>query len=393
MNADTNPNNWYDDEADDEPIDYPIHEYDITASPNDFNVSTLFSYIDRGTIHIPGFQRNYVWDIKRASKLIESLIIGLPIPQIFLYEEARNKFSVIDGQQRLMSLYYFVQQRFPKKEKRAELRRIFEENGIIPLETLQDDAFFTKFNLSLPTNIPHQLNKFHGLNYSTLGDYQSTLDLRPIRSIIVKQVAPADDDSAIYEIFNRLNSGGVNLRPQEIRTSLYHSHFYDMLYRVNMSKDWRRLVGILHPDLNLKDIEFMLRGFAMLITGNSYSSSMVKFLNDFSRHAKKYTNTAISYFEQLFISFLHSCSELPPDAFLGTTQRFSITIFESVFVAACTQAFQEQSLVQGKITPNSIDKLKQDKEFTESAERATASKGNVEKRLSRAKQIIETQLL
>ena len=109
--------NWFEDGTG-ETDDSQIKEYDITASPNDFNMSTMFSFIESGAVKIPGFQRNYVWDIKRASKLIESIIIGLPIPQIFLYEEARNKFLVIDGQQRLMSIYYFIKQRFPRKEKR-----------------------------------------------------------------------------------------------------------------------------------------------------------------------------------------------------------------------------------------------------------------------------------
>lgn len=108
---------WYEDESTDEEWEYPLHEYELTASPNDFNVITLFNFIESGTVKIPGFQRNYVWDLKRASKLIESMIIGLPVPQIFLYEESRNKFLVIDGQQRLMSIYYFIKQRFPKKRK------------------------------------------------------------------------------------------------------------------------------------------------------------------------------------------------------------------------------------------------------------------------------------
>jgi len=81
-----------------------IDEYDITSSPNDFNLLTLVSFIDAGAIKIPGFQRNYVWDKSRASKLIESLIIGIPVPQLFLYKEGKNKFLVIDGQQRLMSI-------------------------------------------------------------------------------------------------------------------------------------------------------------------------------------------------------------------------------------------------------------------------------------------------
>ena len=131
--------NWFEDEND-EVDDSQIREYDITASPNDFNMSTMFSFIESGAVKIPGFQRNYVWDIKRASKLIESILIGLPIPQIFLYEESRNKFLVIDGQQRLMSIYYFIKQRFPRKEKRIELRRIFDEKGNIPDDVLQDQS-------------------------------------------------------------------------------------------------------------------------------------------------------------------------------------------------------------------------------------------------------------
>src|SRR3954447_105746 len=108
---------WFYDYAEDVD-DLQIEEYDITAAPNDFNVLTINSFLESGAVKIPGFQRNYVWDIKRASKLIESLILGLPVPQIFLYEEQRNRFLVIDGQQRMMSIYYFIKGRFPKKEKR-----------------------------------------------------------------------------------------------------------------------------------------------------------------------------------------------------------------------------------------------------------------------------------
>ena len=76
--------NWVegDDDIPDE-SDVVFTEYDLSASPNDFNIKTLFDFIASGIVKIPGFQRNYVWDIKRASKLIESIIIGIPIPQIF----------------------------------------------------------------------------------------------------------------------------------------------------------------------------------------------------------------------------------------------------------------------------------------------------------------------
>ena len=156
---------WYEDDGVEESDNGYVDEYDITASPNDFNVKTIYDFIESGAVKIPGFQRNYVWDQRRASKLIESIIIGLPIPQIFLYEESRNSFLVIDGQQRLMTLYYFMKQRFPKKEKRASLRAIFAEHGKIPDDILHNDDYFSKFNLRLIAKVPDIPNKFNKLNW------------------------------------------------------------------------------------------------------------------------------------------------------------------------------------------------------------------------------------
>lgn len=84
-------NEWFDEGVADEIGQ--VDEYDIISSPNDFNLLTLQSFVEAGAIKIPGFQRNYVWDKQRASKLIESLIIGIPVPQLFLYEESKQFFS------------------------------------------------------------------------------------------------------------------------------------------------------------------------------------------------------------------------------------------------------------------------------------------------------------
>jgi uncharacterized protein with ParB-like and HNH nuclease domain len=372
--------NWYEDYIE-ESDDGQINEYDITASPNDFNIKTIFDFIESGAVKIPGFQRNYVWDLKRASKLIESIIIGLPIPQIFLYEESRNKFLVIDGQQRLMSVYYFIKQRFPKKEKRATLRTIFDEYGKIPDDILHDDEYFGKFNLQLPEKLPKQPNKFSKLNYSTLNEYKSTFDLRTIRNIIIKQNFPDEDNSSIFEIFNRLNTGGMNLKPQEIRTSLYHSDFYNMLYRINTKDRWRKIIGIDSPDLHMKDIEVMLRSFAMLIKGDDYNPSMTKFLNGFSTYCKKMNSELIEYLESLFDSFLDSCSDLKPQVFHGKTGKFNILLFEAVFVGTCKSSFINREIIQTKIIQNKLDSLQKNQDFINASQSDTAGKRNVLARL------------
>ena len=382
---------WYEDEAE-ETEDIPIKEYEVTAAPNDFNIKTIFDFVDSGAVKIPGFQRNYVWDKKRASKLIESLIIGLPIPQMFLYEKDRNSFLVIDGQQRLMSLYYFMKQRFPKKEKRAALRKYFYTHGKLPEDIIHDDEYFTNFNLQLPESVPDQPNKFNKLNYSTLGEYKTTFDLRTIRNVIIKQTSPPDDDSAIYEIFNRLNSGGVNLKPQEIRTSLYHSEFYEMLYRVNILPHWRKIIGFDDPDLHMKDSEILLRSFAMLVRGDDYNPSMTKFLNAFSKSCRTLGPSQIEYYEKLFCSFLDACKDsISDEAFYSKRNKFNISLFESVFAAVCKNPLKNKGMIATKIDPAKIELLQNDPEFVAASQSQTASRKNVSLRLKKGREIFNVE--
>jgi hypothetical protein len=384
-NGDESSTNWY--EGDDANGNGgEIKEYDITASPNDFNILTLHSFIESGAVKIPGFQRNFVWDLKRASKLIESVIIGLPVPQIFLYEEGRNKFLVIDGQQRLMSLYYFVKGRFPRKDKRVQLREIFDEQSKIPEAVLEDDTFFAKFTLQLPHQPPGQPNKLNGLNYATLEEYKTTFDLRTIRNVIIKQNAPEGDNSSIFEIFNRLNSGGMNLTPQEIRISLYHSPFYEMLQKLNLNPSWRHLLGLPQPDLHMKDLEIVLRGFAMFMEGHNYRPSMTSFLNRFSSQCRSTSGARLTELKDIFEKFMNSCSSLPPRAFYGKSSgKFNILLFESVFAA------QARSLQRGNWQPIEIlrlDRLKEDNAFIEATQKSTTDKANVLKRLERAQELV-----
>ena len=385
VTGDNSGTNWYEgDEANDE--EYEIKEYDITASPNDFNILTLHSFIESGAVKIPGFQRNFVWDLKRASKLIESVIIGLPIPQIFLYEESRNKFLVIDGQQRLMSLYYFIKGRFPRKEKRVQLREIFDEQSKIPDSVLEDDTYFTKFSLQLPHQLPGQPNKLNGLNYATLEEYKTTFDLRTIRNVIIKQNLPEGDDSSIFEIFNRLNSGGVNLTPQEIRISLYHSSFYEMLQKLNLYASWRELLGLPQPDLHMKDLEIVLRGFAMFMEGQNYRPSMAAFLNRFSSQCRNISGERLTQLKDIFERFVESCSSLPPRAFYGKASgKFNILLFEAVFAA------QARAIHDGNakpLEPSRLDSLKEDTDFVEATQKSTTDKANVLTRLQRAQELV-----
>lgn len=124
-------------------------------------------------------------------------------------------------------------------------------------------------------------------------DAKLQLDLRPLRNIVVRQSSPENDDSSVFEIFSRLNSGGINLTSQEIRMSLYHSEFYNSLMRLNTYDGWRRILANPIPDLHLKDVEILLRVFAMMIDHNHYVRPMMKFLNQFSKKCRAHDEQQI----------------------------------------------------------------------------------------------------
>lgn len=382
--------NWYDIEENENEEENGIKEYDITSTPNDYNIATLFSLIDNGIIKMPPFQRNYVWDVKRASKLIESIILGLPIPQVFLYERGKDNFYVIDGQQRLLSIYFFIKERFPTKSGKEILRDYLTGNDKIEPKIISDDKYFSNFSLRLPSPIGSDTNKLNKLKYQTLGEYKHTFEyLRTIRTVVIKQNEPDDQDSSMYEIFNRLNTGGQNLAPQEIRMSLFYSSFYEMLLRVNKDIIWRTILGQKNVDLHFKDVEFLVRGYAMLFSHKEYKATMTKFLNKFSKKANNFSNDMVSYLDDLFKSFLESCRDLEEKSFYSQANKFSISLFEAVFVAVCEKAFSNKEYVKGKITQISIEELKNDSKFFDASRESVTSVKNVKTRISRAKDLIE----
>ena len=377
---------WYEgDSPAEEEEEGQIDEYDLNSTPNDFNVLTVFNFIESGAVKIPGFQRAYVWDLRRASKLIESLIIGLPVPQVFLYEEARNSFLVIDGQQRLMTIYYFMKQRFPRKDKRAELRRILNEESRIPDDVLHNDDYFENFRLQLADTSSGAANKFARLSYSTLGDYKTQFDLRTIRNMIIKQVRPSGDNS-IYEIFNRLNTGGINLTPQEIRSSLYHSPFSAVLSRLNMNEKWRGLIGRQELDLHMRDIEFLLRAVAVAKDSASYSPSMVRFLNRFSKDSKSFTPKTVAEISDVSEWFFAACLPLTRQAFASKQGRFTVPLFEAIFAAAYQS--RSQLPVGWELTEETVSEIKSDPKFLEHSQEQTTSTVNVLGRLEAARRHI-----
>ena len=382
---------------------FPTENFKLTTTPNDFNISTIISFLDAGVFKIPDFQRNYVWDINKASRIIESLLIGLPIPQMFLYEKARNEFYVIDGQQRMMSIYFFIKGKFPKDNARVLLKRKTGDKSFIDQAFLENDDYFSNFSLKLDSKSNPQKNKFHGLKYQTLDNADKiTLDLSTIRNMVIKPAVEDDVNSqAMFEIFNRLNSGGMNLNYQEIRMSLYNCEFIRNLQTLNSNQHWRSLLGRDTPDLRLKDVEIILRLYAMLMAGAEpwviskdsnvikveYSNSMLGFLNNFANASKYFTESNIQLLTKIWEKFMNECAKYSSSDFnfsLEQLSKISITFFESVFYAVCKDAYLTGDVNQMRITDDFLSSLKNSSDFKAASTGKTSAKTNVMQRLQRA---------
>ena len=238
--------------AEDEP-DAPRARYEITYYGVDFDVSGLVRRLQEGEIVIPRWQRDFVWTPKIASTFIESLLLGLPVPGIFLATDPHTKqFYIVDGQQRLRSLVGFYEEKFPT----GSANRKFALRGVV--------------------------SRFEGRAYNDLKQLdRRELNNSLIHATVVKQDFPVDDDTSLYQIFKRLNSGGRAVNPHEIRRAVYQGALMDGIEKLNENPRWREIVG--KPSLRLKDQEMILRFMAMLHNGDDYFSPMEEFLNVFTQ--------------------------------------------------------------------------------------------------------------
>jgi hypothetical protein len=233
----------------------PYVEFDISVSPSDPSLELLAQQIERGDIIIPFYQRKYVWKIEQASKLVESFLMGLPVPQVFLYVNADDQLEVIDGQQRLMSIKYFIDGLFGEEDDRGR-KQVFKLKGL------------------------SERSEFNGKTFNDLTPKdQRRFRNSTLRAINIKQLKPSLRNDSVFHIFERLNTGGTQLKPQEIRNAVYRGSIVDKLRELNDTPGWRDILGIARADKNQKDIELILRLFSLFQSWDNYEKPMLRYLN------------------------------------------------------------------------------------------------------------------
>lgn len=233
----------------------PYVEYDISVSPSDPTLELLAQQIDRGDVIIPFYQRRYVWKIEQASRLIESFLMGLPVPQVFLFVNDEDILEIIDGQQRLMSVKYFFEGLFDEEDNKGR-RQVFKLKGLSERSEYNDKTF-----AELPTRDQRKLKN-------------STL-----RAINIKQITPDSESDSVFHIFERLNTGGTRLKAQEIRNAVYRGAIVDNLKKLNDDSNWQNILGLKKPDGGQKDVELVLRLFSLFEVWSDYEKPMLRYLN------------------------------------------------------------------------------------------------------------------
>lgn len=210
--------------------------FNITSWGADMTFRELINMYDEDELQKPELQRKYVWDKPEASRFIESILLGLPIPSIFLANTEGNNKLIIDGYQRIMTVYDYVK------------KGIFAKDG-------------KAFKL---VNTERINKKWRGKSYLELDEFdQKKIRQTTIHAIIFEQRHPTDNDSSLYQIFERINTSGRALKPQEIRNCVYQGKLNSLLFELNNDLNWRGLFGIEEEDSRMIDLEFILRYFAL----------------------------------------------------------------------------------------------------------------------------------
>lgn len=324
--------------------------YSVASYGADYSVDGVIKRLEKNQIIVPEFQRKYVWDIKKASRFIESLIIGLPVPGIFLSRDnkANNKMLIVDGQQRLLSLQKFYKGRFTND-------KVFKLTGVC--------------------------QELEGLTYDTLSsDDQGRLDDAIIHATIIKQEAPEDDDSSIYMVFERLNTGGMTLQPQEIRACIYYGEFNRVLNELVKTESWRSLFNRENP--RMKEQEMILRFFALYYGYQSYKKGLKHFLNVFMSENRNLEKIKEDELKTIFVNTINLLIEaLGRDVFRKGT-AINAALFDSVMVGvACRLNSSDMRVEECR---EQYSKLLQDKEYLEFTSTSTADEKQIKGRIEKA---------
>ncbi|AHV99666.1 DUF262 domain-containing protein [Paenibacillus sabinae] len=249
---------------------YQNKDRKLVTQPYDMSVATVVAQIKNHDIILdPEYQRKYRWSPVKASRFIESLLLNVPIPTVFLAEEEDITYTVIDGQQRLSTIRNFIEGEGTEDE--------------LTLQGLQIRA------------------DLNDKKYSDLSrEDKGKLNKQYIRCIVILN----DSDPQIkFDVFERLNSGSTHLTEQEIRNCIYRGNFNTLLKQLSENQNFNSMLKLPEKDQkNMTNVEYVLRFLSYRESLNQYQGSVKEFLNDFMKDNRVISDERSLFFTELFNS-------------------------------------------------------------------------------------------
>ena len=342
-----------------------IYPANVKMSRDIFSVYELKrKYEDRGTVKLdPDFQREDVWSRKQKSELIESILMGIPLPVMYFAEDKFGNLQVIDGRQRLTALFNFLNNDF----------------------TIN----------SAPILIHLKGKKFKNLvqkEQIKLEDYQ----------LIVYIIKPQTPDRIKFDIFDRVNRGGTQLNKQEMRNALYQGKSTQLLNKLSQNKEFKIAIGDVVNSKRMKDKYLILRFLSFylyfenrLIDSNNkkieYKSDIDDFLGKTMEFLNKSSDDLLNNLKYIFYKTMtNSYNILGKDAFRIPNKKkkrpINMALFESLsyFMSFDIVSKQKKELVKIK-----INEIFNDATFIESLTNRVDSSKSVEIRFSKMKDILK----
>jgi len=325
--------------------------YSIRSYGADYTVDSLVKRMNTGTFIVPPFQRRFVWSLTHASRFIESLLMGLPVPGIFLHKRHEDgKQLVIDGQQRLKTLQGFYGGLF---------------NG-------------RKFRLA------GVRDPWKGLTYDELdADDQLRLDDSIVHAVIFNQENPRDSIDSIHFVFERINSGGIRLSGQEIRNCIAEGPFTILTSELNGNENWRKIYG--KPSTRAKDQELITRVLAFMERPDEYERPMAAFLTKFTRDMNCESSQKLESLRKSFEDTSALCwNALNGEAF-RPVRAINAAVLESVMSALARRLRESAPPPAIEAVKEAYDDLLSSDQYRSGWERATADEENVKIRVKHAR--------
>ncbi|MDM8566037.1 DUF262 domain-containing protein [Candidatus Halobeggiatoa sp. HSG11] len=316
-------------------------------------------YTNNELIIDPEFQRMFRWDISQRTKFIESLLLGIPIPSIFVAEDNDSRWEVVDGLQRISTIVSFFG--LLKNDEQKKNSWVLEEGDIIKeFEDLSVSELPLKFQLGI---------KRASCRIEVI-KWDSDYDMR-------------------FELFNRLNTGGSLLTEQEIRNCIFRGisvDFTNAIKELALNEDF---IDLIVPTPKQKEElyldELVLRFFSLFENHKDISKNLSDHMTNYMREATK-NKDLYQYKIDKFTRTLSLVKSLGRQAILGKNSQLSTSLYDGVFNGVATNLEYYESLSKAELQ-NKVSFLKEDEEFKKTSGSTSGSKSRTKKRIARAVEI------